>query len=223
MTKIKMAWRVGAGAFATRRPFPSGGVHRAARRSSGRCRNTHRRCGAGASTRRSHAPTGAASCRDSCRRSAHGRAKCLRQAFPVGDELRRLPGEHKAARGLLAPAAHRFERGRAIKRAIDLGARELRCIPGEPALLRHVFGIERTAPAIISPSRSADENLAHPDGLITGPPVPSGRPPNPSRLWNFCEFGAKGGMALSLWRRVAFLAKQAFGWRSASDSAGGRS
>jgi hypothetical protein len=47
------------------------------------------------------------------------------QAFPVGDELRRLPGEDEVAPGLITPTPDRLCRGRAIEDAIQLHCVEL--------------------------------------------------------------------------------------------------
>src|SRR5262249_20939746 len=85
----------------------------------------------------------------------------LAEPFPMRDEFRRLPGEAEIAWRLGAPGAHRVERRRTVERAVDLGGRKLRGVPGEPILLRHGLWVEPAAPAVISPARRADQNAAH--------------------------------------------------------------
>ncbi len=83
------------------------------------------------------------------------------QPFPMRDEFRRLPREQEGLRRLVAPTPHGRERRRPVERAVDLGGRKLRRVPGEPILLRHLLGIERPTPAVIGPTRRADEGFAH--------------------------------------------------------------
>ena len=86
---------------------------------------------------------------------------CLAQALPMRDELRGLPREQEILRGLIAPGPYRFQRGRAVERAVDFGGRKLGRVPGEPIPFPQIPGIEPLAPAIIGPPRGTDENLAH--------------------------------------------------------------
>src|ERR1051326_7964297 len=79
----------------------------------------------------------------------------------MGDELRGLPGEHEIFGRVVAPAAHRFERWRAVECAVDLGGRELRRVIFEPAPLRQLLGIKRPAPAVVHPAGRADADVAH--------------------------------------------------------------
>src|SRR6185437_2094958 len=78
----------------------------------------------------------------------------------MGDELGCLPGEHEIAGRVATPAAHGFERRRAVECAVDLGGGELRGVVREPAALRQLVGIKRAAPAVIHPAGCADANFA---------------------------------------------------------------
>jgi hypothetical protein len=82
------------------------------------------------------------------------------QPFPVGNEFRRLPGEHKVTRRIIAPCTYRFERGRAIERAVDLGGGEPACVVPKPMLPRHLFRIESATPSIVGPSGRSDPDVA---------------------------------------------------------------
>src|SRR4051812_16797569 len=77
----------------------------------------------------------------------------------MGDEFRRLPGEHEIVRRAVAPAAHRGERRRAVEHAVELGARKLRRVKSEMMLHHHFTGKERPTPRLIAPARGADPDL----------------------------------------------------------------
>src|SRR5882762_4756290 len=79
----------------------------------------------------------------------------------MGDELRRLPGEHEVVGGLLAPAFHRFGRGRAVEHAVKLGGGKLRGVKAQLILLLQAAWKEWPLPGIIMPSGSADPDLGH--------------------------------------------------------------
>jgi hypothetical protein len=79
----------------------------------------------------------------------------------MSDKLRGLPSKQEVLWCLIPPISHRFERRRAVERAVDLRSPKLGRVPGQPFLLRHFLWIERTAPAVIGPSRGADKAVAH--------------------------------------------------------------
>ena len=105
------------------------------------------------------------------------------QAFPVSDELRRLPGENEITRRLPAPVPHSFLRRRAIERSIDLGTRKLRCVPGKPVVLRDIGWVEPPAPAVISPARRTNPGFRKACHVVRPTVLPqNGRRPRMFRL-----------------------------------------
>jgi hypothetical protein len=82
------------------------------------------------------------------------------QAFPVGDELRRLPGEDEVAPGLITPTPDRLCRGRAIEDAIQLHCVELARIIFEMMFGRNLHWKEWAAPRSVAPARSSNQDAS---------------------------------------------------------------
>jgi hypothetical protein len=82
------------------------------------------------------------------------------QAFPVGDELRRLPGEDEVAPGLITPTPDRLCRGRAIEDAIQLHCVELARTIFEVMFGRNLHWKEWAAPRSVAPARSSNQDAS---------------------------------------------------------------
>ena len=83
--------------------------------------------------------------------------RILGQAFPVGDELRRLPGEDEVAPGLITPTPDRLCCGRAIEDAIQLHCVELARVIFEVMFGPNLHRKEWAAPGSVAPARSSNE------------------------------------------------------------------
>ena len=62
---------------------------------------------------------------------------------------------------MIAPCSHRFERGRAIERAVDLSRREMLGVPTQPISLGNFFRIKGMTPTIVRPTGSPDPEIVH--------------------------------------------------------------
>jgi hypothetical protein len=79
-------------------------------------------------------------------------AAVLRQALPMGDELRRLPGEHEVVRRLLEPALHGFQGRGAVEHAIEFCGGKILGIEAQMILLAQFGRKERPAPGLVVPA-----------------------------------------------------------------------
>jgi hypothetical protein len=82
------------------------------------------------------------------------------EAFPVGDELRRLPGEDEGAPGLITPTPDRLCRVRAIEDAIQLHCVELARTIFEVMFGRNLHWKEWAAPRSVVPARSSNQDAS---------------------------------------------------------------
>src|ERR1700694_6034847 len=85
----------------------------------------------------------------------------VRQAFPVGDEFGCLPGEYELLAGRFAPAFDRFRRRCSIKYAVQFGGRKLAGVILKLVFERQALGKKRSAPGIVVPAGSPDQNTCH--------------------------------------------------------------
>src|SRR5205807_121207 len=83
------------------------------------------------------------------------------RALPMGNEFRRLPGEHEILAGLVAPASDRLRRRRSIEDAVQLGGCKLASVILKLVLERQTPWKKRSAPGIVVPARRSDQNTRH--------------------------------------------------------------